>query len=687
MAARKSQEMLDELSFGAIARKLRDELNHHAYLYYVLESPVITDAEYDRLFRRLQDIEEQFPSLAAPGSPTRRVGAPPLERFEVVEHATPMLSLSNTFTPGELRDFDQRIRRWIPDVPFTYVCELKFDGIAVSLRYENGVLTRGATRGDGYNGENITCNLQTIKTIPLSLMEDAGIPIPPVMEVRGEAFMTRSGFNRLNEERGRQGESLFANPRNAASGSLRQLDSRITAGRNLRFFAYGLDTPMPGIKTHREAMELLGRLGFPVNTETMEFSDIEEVIGFCDAWTEKRSGLDYDIDGIVIKVNQLAAQEELGFISRSPRWATAFKLPSTEVITRLLDIEVSVGRTGSLTPVAILEPVEVDGSTVSRATLHNGDEIARKDLQIGDMVLVHKAGAVIPEVIAPVKEKRTGQEKRFQMPGHCPVCGQGAIRPPGEAVTRCVNLECPAQVKENIRHFCSRKGLDIEGFGEKLIDQLVEKGLIARATDIFDLTVEALTPLERMGDVLASKLIENVKKKTAGLPLERVIFALGIRNVGEHVAKLLAGHFGTLEAIMAAGEDDLTAVREIGPEVASSITGFFSVDKNRQFVEKLKSLGVIAPPMPGQDGADRPFAGQTFVLTGTLAGMTRDEAKGIIERLGGRVTSSVSKSTSYVLAGAEPGSKLEKAKALRVEVIGLEEFTRMAGDALPAQDA
>jgi DNA ligase (NAD+) len=475
------------------------------------------------------------------------------------------------------------------------------------------------------------------------------------------------------------GEPLFANPRNAAAGSLRQLDSAVTATRKLDFFAYSLPTAVSGIETHSEAMDYLGQVGFPVNPHIKLCKNIEEVIEYCKLWIERRGELPYDIDGVVLKVNRLSLQEELGAVSRSPRWAVAYKLPSTEVITKLLDIEVSVGRTGSLTPVAILEPKEVDGSVVSRATLHNEDEIKRKDLRIGDFVIIHKAGAVIPEVIAPVTEKRTGNESLFEMPKTCPVCSEPVFRPEDEAVTRCMNMECPAQVKERIRHFASRRALDIEGFGEKIVDQMVDKGLIRNPSDLYGLTTDDLMPLERMGKKLAEKLAANINA-ARNKDLHQVLFALGIRHVGEHIAKVIAKHYGAIDSIMAANEDELQQIKEIGPEVAASIVEFFSLEKNRHIVEKLKTEGVIKEASPDEIQESKgSLAGKSFVLTGTLPGYGRSEMAKLIESHGGRVASSVSSATGYVLAGADPGSKIEKARKLGVEIIDQEKILEMMG--------
>ncbi|MCE1246050.1 MAG: NAD-dependent DNA ligase LigA [Firmicutes bacterium] len=673
--------MLDREDCISEISRLREELHRHNFLYYIKNAPVITDAEYDAMLRQLQELEAQNPDLVTDDSPTRRVGAKPLDEFPVFNHSIPLLSLANAFNDGELRDFDIRVRKVIPDVEYNYVCELKYDGLAVALHYENGIFTKGATRGDGFQGEDITDNLRTVRTIPLKLMPEPGIEIPVSLEVRGEVFMTRGSFDKLNENRMNSGEPLFANPRNAAAGSLRQLDSAVTATRKLDFFAYSLPTEIPGVKTHFEAMEYLGKAGFPINEHIKLCSNIEEVIEYCQLWIEKRSELPYDIDGVVLKVNRLSLQEELGAVSRSPRWAIAFKLPSTEVITKLLDIEVSVGRTGSLTPVAILEPKEVDGSVVGRATLHNEDEIKRKDLRIGDHVIIHKAGAVIPEVIAPVTEKRDGSERFFEMPKACPVCGEVVFRPEDEAVTRCTNMECPAQVKERIRHFASRRAMDIEGFGEKIVDQMVEKGLIKNPAQLYELTLDLILPLERMGKKLAEKLIANIAE-AKNKDLHQVLFAMGIRHVGEHIAKVLTKQHRTIESLMSATADELQEIKEIGPEVAASVVEFFSHEKNRHIVEKLKGEGVIkeAGDEPEEaDSADSEISGKSFVLTGTLPDYGRTEMSKLIESKGGRVVSSVSSSTNYVLAGEAAGSKAEKAKKLGIPIISQEDILKMMG--------
>lgn len=666
-------EVKEEIS--AQLEELRAQIRHHDYLYYVKNSPEISDSEYDRLFRRLIELEEQHPDLVTPDSPSQRVGAGPIESFGIVEHRIPMLSLANAFDDSELRAFDERVRKKIPDSSIDYVAELKIDGLAISMSYEDGVFVRGATRGDGLRGEDITHNLKTVRRLPLHLVSPER-PIPPILEVRGEVYFARSAFKALNEERLRTGETPFANPRNAAAGSVRQLDSRLVSKRKLDAFIYGLDSELEGISFHWEALACLRELGFPTDTHTQICKGIEEVMDFCSQWKEKRDTLDYDIDGIVVKVNRLAWQKELGTISRSPRWAIAFKLPSTEVPTVVRDIIVSVGRTGAITPVAILEPQEIDGSVVSRATLHNEDEIRRKDIRIGDTVWVHKAGQVIPEVISVVTEKRTGAEKPFVMPTHCPVCSGELYRSPEEAVARCLNASCPAQIKERIRHYCSRRAMDIEGFGEALVNQLVESGTIKSFAELYTLTLQDLLPLERMGEVLVSKLLRNIEKSKQR-PLSRFIYALGIRQVGEHIAEVLAGHFRSIEKLEQAAYEELITIREIGGEIAREIVSFFGEKENRELLEKLKNEGALPRPEALVINAAGALSGKTFVLTGTLNTMSRDEAEARIKALGGKATGSVSKSTDFVVAGANPGSKLEKAQQIGVAVIGEEELLRM----------
>jgi DNA ligase (NAD+) len=663
---------------SARIKELRALLEHHNRLYYIENAPEISDGEYDALFGELVRLEEEFPHLADPDSPTQRVGMGPIEAFGVVEHRVPMLSLANAFSAGDLRAFDERIyRRLQGRPPLKYVVEPKIDGLAVSLQYNLGVFTRGATRGDGFRGEDITNNLRTVKSVPLRLASREGIPA--LLEVRGEAYMSRKDFDALNDERARRGEPLFANPRNAAAGSLRQLDSRVTAKRRLGLFVYGSDSSVPGIDSHYDMLMFLRSLGFPVNPHIERVDSIDEVISLCEKWKTDRERLDYEIDGVVVKVDSLRLQRILGAVSRSPRWAIAFKLPSTEVVSKIIDIQVHVGRTGALTPVAILEPREIDGSTVSRATLHNEDEIARKDIRIGDTVWVHKAGQVIPEVIGVIPDSRTGREVPFTMPRECPVCGSSVVRLAGEAVRRCEGSACPAQLKEHLHHFASRRAMDIEGFGEALVDQLVERGLVKDICDLYNLTVDDLLPLERMGETLAKKLVRNLEKSKS-VPFSRVLFALGIRHVGEHLAEVITAHVESIDDLIAKSEEDLTAVPEVGPEIARSITAFFADEKNREIVRKLRDHGVTmtsgGPPVAGA-GSGAPLGGKTFVLTGSLDAMTRQEAEEKIKRLGGRMSGSVSKKTDYVVVGKDPGSKYAKARELGVAVLDENAFLAM----------
>lgn len=660
---------------------LRSEIRRHDYLYYVQDQPEIADVEYDRLMRELQALEAAHPELIAADSPTQRVGGQPAEGFRVVEHTVPMLSLANAFDEAELRAFDERVRKKLGPDPVEYVCELKFDGLAVSLTYQGGEFLQGATRGDGFRGEDVTHNLRTIRSLPLRLRSEAlervggREALHTRLQVRGEVFFTWKAFEATNEARAAAGEPRFANPRNAGAGSLRQLDPRITAGRRLDLYVYGLDSELPGIETHWAALGLLRELGFPVNwAHTRVCHGIDEVVEFCLSWHERREELDYEIDGVVLKVNAYEQQRALGAVSRSPRWAIAYKLPATEVTTVVEDIIVSVGRTGALTPVAVLEPRDIAGSTVSRATLHNEDEIRRKDIRIGDHVVVHKAGAVIPEVIAVIEGKRSGEERPFVMPTECPVCGGHVVRPEGEAVARCVNANCPAQLREHVRHFASRRAMDVEGFGEQLVNQLVDGGFVRNVADLYDVSLPTLLGLERVGAVLAEKLLRNVEASKKQ-PLYRLIFALGIRHVGEHVAEVLADHFGSLEELTNASVEALTVVHEIGPEIAQSVFDFFQEEKNRRLVERLAKAGLTTEGE--RTAAATPFAGKTFVFTGKLERWTREDAEALVKRLGARAAGSVSAKTSYVVAGEEAGSKLDKAAKLGVPVISEADFEAM----------
>ena len=655
--------------------KLREEIRRYDYYYYVLNQPIISDAEYDKLFRELVELEEKYPELKTPDSPTQRVGAPPAEEFAPVEHAIPMLSLDNCFNDEELEEWDDRVRRMLGGEPVEYVCEPKLDGLSVELVYVDGVFTVGSTRGDGRVGEDVTRNLRTIKQVPLRLFPLNG-KVPRLLEVRGEVYMEKEAFRRLNEERERAGEPLFANPRNAAAGSLRQLDPNVTASRRLKAFFYGMGRAEGiEIRSQVELLTAFPKLGLPVNPLWKLCKTLDEIKAFYRELLAMRDELPYEADGMVVKVNDFAQREILGEVARAPRWAIAYKFPAEEATTRVLDIVVQVGRTGALTPVAILEPVEVSGATVSRATLHNEDEIRRKDIRIGDWVIVRRAGEVIPEVVKSIPERRTGAEKEFKMPERCPACGGPVVRPPGEVAYRCENLSCPARIKESIRHFASRRAMDIEGLGEKLVDQLVETGLVRKLSDIYRLKKEDLVNLERMGEKSAQNLLEEIERsKNAGLA--RLIFALGIRYVGERLAEILAEHFPSLEALSNATYEELIKIPEIGPRIAQSIVDFFRNEENRKLIQELKELGVKTEAEKPKEG---PLSGKTFVFTGTLSAFTREEARRLVESLGGRVASSVSRKVDYVVVGADPGEKLRKAQELGITILTEEEFRKLVG--------
>jgi DNA ligase (NAD+) len=657
--------------------ELRSILRHHNYLYYVLDRPKISDAEYDRLFDELLALEEENPDLVTPDSPTRRVGAPPLDKFESVRHRVPMLSLGKTNDEDGFRDFHRRVRQLgeIGDGDVEYMVEPKFDGLAVELVYENGVLASGSTRGDGYTGERVTENLRTIKTIPLRLHKIKG-GVPSLIEVRGEVIINKSNFETLNRRRAESGEPLFANPRNAAAGSVRQLDSRVTSSRPLSMYAYSVGVVAGrAYATHQQVLDDLRGLGLRVNEHVRRCQRIDEVVEYYQQMLHRREELDYEMDGIVIKVNDLALQSKLGELQRSPRWAIAWKFPAQEETTVVRDIRVNVGRTGALTPVAILELVQVGGVTVSRATLHNEDEVRQKDVRVGDTVVIRRAGEVIPEVVAVVTSKRKGRPPRFRMPTHCPVCGAPAVRVEGESATRCTGLSCPAQLKENIFHFAGKWAMDMDGLGYKLIEQLVDRGMIKDPADLYFLTKEDLLKLERMGDKLADNILAAIRGSKEPT-LRRLILALGIRNVGDHLASVLARQFRSLENLQKSGTEELTGVREIGPVVAESIQAFFSNEENLRVLEKLRQAGVQFPVMK-EKKKHQPLAGQTFVLTGGLSSLTRDQAKISIEQLGGRVASSVSGKTNVVVVGQDPGSKLDRARELGIKIIDENEFKKL----------
>ena len=654
--------------------ELRQQIEHHNYRYYVLDDPAVSDYEFDGLMRELQQLEDEYPGLVTPYSPTMRVGGRASERFPKVTHSTPLLSLANAFGEGELWDFDRRVKNAVGG-GVEYVTEFKIDGLSVALTYNKGIFERGATRGDGVVGEDVTANLRTIKTIPLRLKEEVSL------EARGEVFMPTDGFERLNSMQQDKGLNTFANPRNAAAGSLRQLDPAVTAARPLDIFIFNLEyIEGKKISTHTEGLEYLKGQGFKISPEYRVFQSMEDVMECCMDWQQKRDTLPFEIDGIVIKVNSLRHREILGATGKNPRWATAYKFPAQAEKTRVKDIIIQVGRTGALTPTAILEPVRISGSTVGRATLHNEDYIRDKDIRIGDRVLVKKAGDIIPEVTEVIKSERTGGERQFKMPDKCPECGSDAVRAEGEAATRCTGIACPAKITRSIIHFVSRDAMDISGLGPSVIEKLLEKGFIRDASDLYRLKdkQEELAKLEGLGSKSVENMLAAVEaSKTKGL--SRVITALGIPLVGTRAAALLAQHFGSMDALENAGERQLTGILEIGSVMAESIVTFFKQHQNTEFIERLKESGVVLTEGRKEGDTPKALSGLTFVLTGTLEGYTRSEASDIIEDLGGKVTSSVSKNTDYLLAGENPGSKLDKARKLGVRVINEKEFISLIG--------
>ncbi|MFC3211080.1 NAD-dependent DNA ligase LigA [Planomicrobium okeanokoites] len=656
---------MDRIKAEQRVSELNELLGTYGHAYYVLDNPQVPDAVYDQLLNELIELETLYPDLVFPDSPTQRVGGAPISNFEKVTHDRPMLSLSNVFGEDDLREFDKRVRNGAGE-KIEYVCELKIDGLAVSLIYEDGKFVRGATRGDGRVGEDITVNLRTIRSIPLKLKE------PVSLEVRGEVFMPKKSFHQLNEQRGEKGEEVFANPRNAAAGSLRQLDPKIAANRNLDVFIYGIggDAENYGLNEHDESLDFLQKLGFKTNGERKVCHSVEEVLAYIETWTEKRNNLSYEIDGIVIKVNRFLQQQELGFTAKSPKWATAYKFPAEEVITSLIDIELSVGRTGAVTPTAILEPVSVAGTTVQRASLHNEDLIKEKDIRIGDQVIIRKAGDIIPEVVRALIELRSGEEEPFHMPENCPACDAELVRIEGEVVLRCVNPKCPAQITEGLIHFVSRNAMNIDGLGEKVIEQLYQEQLIADIADIYKLTKDQLMELDRMGDKSASNLIAAIDASRSN-SMERLLFGLGIRHVGEKAARILSEHFGSMEKLMDATLEELTAIHEIGDKMADAIVTYFDSEEVRALVERLASenvnLSYTGKRVQVEAGANA-FAGKKIVLTGKLEQLTRSEATERIEAMGGKLSGSVSKKTDLLIAGEDAGSKLDKALDLKVEV-------------------
>ncbi len=665
------------LNVQARAAELRDSLNFHNYQYYVLDDPQIPDSEYDRLMRELQDLEERFPELHTPDSPTQRVGAKPLEGFNEVQHRIPMLSLGNAFSNEEMEAFDKRVRdRLGTGEQITYAAEPKLDGLAISLRYENGVLVQAATRGDGQAGEDVTQNVRTIPSVPLRLQGDGW---PRVLEVRGEIYMPIAGFNAMNEKARHAGEKTFANPRNAAAGSLRQLDSRVTAQRPLAMFCYGFGEVEGGplASSHSESVRMLGQWGLRVSPELQIVDGVEGCLQFYRTIGERRDQLDYDIDGVVFKVDSIELQQALGFVSRAPRWAIARKFPAQEEMTRLLGIDIQVGRTGALTPVARLEPVNVAGVTVTNATLHNEDEIRRKDIRIGDTVIVRRAGDVIPQVVRVVPDERPSDALKFEMPTTCPQCGSEAIRDEDEAVIRCSGgLFCPAQRKEAIKHFASRRAMDIEGLGDKLVEQLVDLGLVSNPADLYRLNAETLSGLERMGEKSATNLIDALEQSKA-TTLPRFLFALGIREVGEATALAIARHFGEIGPVIEADAQQLQQVPDVGPIVADHIVTFFRQAHNLEVVDALRRAGIGWESIAVSE-EQLPLDGKTVVLTGTLS-RPRNQIKEQLQVLGARVAGSVSKKTDYLVAGSDAGSKLEKAKQLGIEILDEGELDELLG--------
>jgi DNA ligase (NAD+) len=656
--------------------QLRQTIDHHNYKYYVEALPEISDREFDRLMEELKKLEEANPELVTPDSPTQRVGGQPISQFTAIRHRRPMLSIDNTYSPDELREFDRRVRKVLPGEQVTYVVELKIDGVAVSLVYQNGRLSVGATRGDGERGDDVTHNLKTIFELPLRIRAKKA---PDDFEVRGEVYMNREDLVRINRERQAKELEPFANPRNSAAGALKLLDPRQSAERRLRLFAYSLENGDASVRSHRDALEKLKEMGFPVNPHIAHFDNIDKVIEYCLSWADRRSSLAYDTDGLVVKVDDFDQRRRLGSTSKCPRWMVAYKFAAEQALTRLIKIEVQIGKTGTLTPVAHLEPVRLAGTTVSRASLHNADEMARKDIRVGDMVVVEKAGEVIPYVVRSEPGARTGAEKQFVFPSRCPACGAPVVRDEGGVYFRCIGPACPAQLKERLRFYAHRNSMDIEGLGTAIIDQLVDSGLVHSIPDVYSLTLDQLVNLERMGKKSAQNLVEGIEaSKERGL--SRVLTGLGIRHVGEHAAELLADEFHSIDALLEASEDRLSRIAGIGPVLAKSIYQFFSSTPGRKIVEDLRAHGLkltqdVKAPTPGQ--AD--LTGKTFVVTGTLPHYSREEIEGLIKQFGGRATGSVSKKTSYVVAGEKAGSKLEKARELGVPILSEDDFDKLIG--------
>jgi DNA ligase (NAD+) len=678
LLATDTSKVADRKDAQSLTNELKEELNKHNYYYYIKDAPIISDADYDRLMKNLQILEGKFPELITDDSPTQRIGATLEGGFKTVEHGEKMLSLQDAFDYDELKDFLERVYKdlGLSEDEVEFVCELKIDGSAVALVYEDGRFASGATRGDGIIGEDITQNLRTIKTLPLKLLKLSN-PIPPRLEVRGEVYLAKDEFEKINIQREEEGLATFANPRNAAAGSLRQIDPKMTAQRKLNIFLYGAATnPNLNIDNQFELLSFLVNVGLRVNPNIRKATGFEQIKEYIENWRDRRRDLQYETDGIVIKVNKFALQQRLGQTSKNPRWAAAFKYPPEQQTTKVLDIIINVGRTGTLTPVAVLQPVRISGSTVSHATLHNEDELKRKDVRIGDWVLVHKAGEIIPEIIMSIKERRNGTEREFKMPARCPVCGSDVERPAGEVAIRCTSLACPAQQFERIVHFASKGAMDIDGLGPAVVEKLLDKKIIKDSADIYYLKYEDITTVENFKEKSTKNLLAAIDASKSK-PLARLLFAMGIRFVGSHIADVLSSNYENLDDLIQASFEDLSKIYEIGPRIAGSITTFFKQDQNLKIIEKLKAAKVNFGSEIKNISKKAAFAGKIFVLTGKLSSITRDEAKEIIEKFGGRVVTSVSKNTDMVLVGEDPGSKLDDAQKYKIKTISEEDFKKM----------
>jgi len=652
--------------------ELRSQIIYHEKKYYVDNEPQISDYEFDQLVAELKKLEEAYPELVTSDSPTQRVGEKPVEGFPTIEHRRPLLSIENCYNEEELREFEERIRKLLPGEKIEYVAELKIDGLSMSIIYRHGRYQQAATRGDGFRGDEVTAQVKTIRSLPLT------IPLKEEVEVRGEVYLPYESFKKINQERDKRGEPLFANPRNAAAGSIRLLDPKEVATRNLDIFLYYIFINGQEMPSQWENLQQLKKLGFKINPNSRLCRNLEEVIDYYREWTEKRDTLEYDVDGLVIKVNSTRQRELLGATAKSPRWAIAYKFPARQATTKLKDIIIQVGRTGALTPVALLEPVQISGTTISRCTLHNEEELKRKDIRIGDYVLLERSGDVIPHIVSVMKERRTGQEKPFNWPDKCPVCHSKLYKEEGEAISRCINPSCPARLRESIIHFASRRAMNIEGLGEAWVDQLLAQGLIKQMTDLYNLKYEQLIKLDRMGPKSASNLLDQIEESKKR-ELWRLIFALGIRHVGEKMAQSLARKYKDLERLAASSEEELMTVEDVGPKVAQSIVFFFQQPENKELIKKLKAAGLNFKEKEEAAGP-KPLESLTFVLTGSLLSMTREQAKEKIEKLGGTVSASVSKKTDYLVVGEEPGSKLEKARELGVKTLSEKDFLKLLGE-------